>query len=106
MSTLQAPSKALDRDRRVAERADRLKQLEFESTQRRIAQIAATVADFARTVDVLELAIRMEQNQTKIHDPGHIAYSNSARAMIHRRDNLRRSIHELKRQLPDTVVGG
>jgi len=47
----------------------------------------------------LEVAIQAEQERTGIHDPAHFAYSTVALAMIRRRDNLKRSISDLNRQL-------
>jgi len=71
----------------------------------------ATVADFDRTANEIGGWITAEQNRTRIHDPGHFAYSTSAIAMIRRRDALTRSreglmrtIADLKRQLADADV--
>jgi flagellar protein FliJ len=53
--------------------------------------------------NALEGDIQAERDRTGIHDPAHFAYSTSAKALIQRRENLKRSIDELKRQLGDSV---
>jgi hypothetical protein len=93
-------NKALARDRRVGERLDRLQRLTLESTRRRVAQIEAAIVDFDKMVNALDCAIQVEEDRTGIRDPAHFAYSISAMAMTQRRDNLKRSIAELKRGLP------
>jgi flagellar export protein FliJ len=49
----------------------------------------------------LEREIQTEQDRSGIHDPGHYAYPTYAKAAIVRRDNLQRSIDELRAQLTD-----
>jgi hypothetical protein len=90
--------------RRAGERLDRLKQLGIDNTRRHVTQIEGMIADFDRMVNTLMSEIQAEQDRTGIHDSAHFAYSTSARAMTQRRDNLNRSIDELKRQLADAKV--
>ena len=94
----------LDRDRRVGERLYRLRQIGAEATRQRVTQIEAMIADFERMASTLEAEIRAEEDRTKIHDAGHFAYSTCARAMTQRRDNLKRSIADLRKQLADAKV--
>jgi hypothetical protein len=89
---------------RAGERLDRLKQLGIDNTRRHVRQIEGMIADFDRMVNTLMSEIQVEQDRTGIHDSAHFAYSTSARAMTQRRDNLNRSIDELKRQLADAKV--
>jgi hypothetical protein len=89
----------LVRGRRAVERLNRVKELNLENTRSRAAQIKAMISDFHRMASELEVAIRAEQERTGIHDPAHFAYSTVALAMIRRRDNLKRSINDLNRQL-------
>jgi hypothetical protein len=91
----------LHRDRRVGERLDRLRQIGVEAARQRVKQMEAAIADFERRASTLEAEIRAEENLTRIHDVGHFAYSTCARAMTQRRDNLKRSIAELRKQLAD-----
>jgi flagellar protein FliJ len=83
---------------------NRLKQPGIENNRQRVAQIEAIIADFDKTANELDGWIQAEQERTRIHDPAHFAYSTSATAMIQRRDKLKRSIDELKRQLADADV--
>ena len=91
-------------NRRAGERLDRLKQLGIDNTRRRVTQIEGMIADFDRMVNTLMREIQAEQDRTGIHNSAHFTYSTSARAMTQRRDNLNRSIDELKRQLADAKV--
>jgi hypothetical protein len=100
--TPSGPSNRLDR--RDGERLSRLKRLQIESTRLRAAQIEAMIADLARMANALQDDIQAERDRTGIHDLAHFAYSTSARAMTERRDNLNRSIDELKRHLVDAKV--
>jgi flagellar FliJ protein len=93
-----------DQDSRLANRLDRLKQLRGETARQRASQIETMIADFERIATILEDDIIAEQDRTGIRDPAHFAYSTSARAMIQRRDNLKRSIGELQRQRADTKI--
>jgi hypothetical protein len=102
-----APSGANEsygRSLRVGERINRLKDLGIDNTRRRVGQIEVMIAEFDRMVNALTSEIQAEQHRTGIHDSAHFAYSTSARAMTQRRDNLNRSINELKRQLADATV--
>jgi flagellar FliJ protein len=71
---------------------------ENDAARRTAEQIEAMIADFDLTARRLDDEIKVEQDRTRIHDPAHFAYSTSAKAMILRRDNLKRTIAELKRQ--------
>jgi flagellar export protein FliJ len=57
------------------------------------------IAEFERMNTELEREISAEQAKAGISDPGHFAYPTYAKAAISRRDNLARSIGELKTQL-------
>jgi hypothetical protein len=87
---------------RVGERLNRL--LELNSTRMRVAQIEVMIADLDGTANALKGAIHAELRKTGVHDPAHFAYSTSAKAMTQRRDNLIRSIDNLKRQLADAKL--
>ena len=58
-------------------------------------------SEFERISGDLERDIKIEQDRSGIHDPGHFAYPTYAKAAIQRRDNLKRSANELKLQLED-----
>jgi hypothetical protein len=67
--------------------------------RRQVAQIESAIADLDQTARALEHEIEIEHSRTGIRDPSHIAYSMYAKATIARRDNLKRTITELKGRL-------
>ncbi len=54
-----------------------------------------------RKYDDLDAQVKMEESRNGISDPNHFNYSLSAKAARGRRDNLMKSIAELKDQLND-----
>jgi flagellar protein FliJ len=79
----------------------RLKKFQVDGRRRRVAQIDSMISEFERISSNLERDIRIEQDRSGIHDPRHFAYPTYAKAAIQRRDNLKRSAHDLKMQLED-----
>jgi len=79
----------------------RLKKFQVDERRRRVAQIESMISEFERISGDLERDIKIEQDRSGIHDPGHFAYPTYAKAAIQRRDNLKRSANELKMQLED-----
>jgi flagellar protein FliJ len=79
----------------------RLKQFHVEERRRKLAQIEATIAEFARMAADLEREIAVEEQRAGISDTAHFAYPTYARAARVRRDNLLRSSEELCGQLED-----
>ena len=79
----------------------RLKKFQVEERRRRVAQIEGMISEFERISGDLERDIKVEQDRSGIHDPGHFAYPTYAKAAIQRRDNLKRSADDLKTQLED-----
>ncbi|MEX0753075.1 MAG: flagellar export protein FliJ [Xanthobacteraceae bacterium] len=77
----------------------RLKKFQVDEKRRKVAQIENMIADFERMATDLEREIKIEQERAGIHDPAHFAYPTYAKAAIQRRENIRRSIDELKVQL-------
>jgi flagellar FliJ protein len=99
-----SPIKGDARNLRALERLNRLRELEVQYIRRRCTQIEVMIADFDGIARQLEGEVRAEQGRTGIHDPAHFAYSTSAAAMTRRRDNLKRSMDELERQLAEAKV--
>lgn len=79
----------------------RLRKFQVDERRRRVAQIEAMITEFERISGELERDIKVEQDRTGIHDPAHFAYSTYAKAAMHRRENLLRSVDDLKGQLDD-----
>lgn len=79
----------------------RLKKFQVDEKRRRVAQIEGMIADFQRMSNDLEREISTEQERAGINDPSHFAYPTYAKAAIQRRENIVRSVEELKVQLED-----
>ena len=79
----------------------RLKRFQADDKRRRVAQIEAMIAEFARMTADLDREIALEEKRAGISDRTHFAYPTYARAAITRRDNLKRSADELQGQLND-----
>jgi flagellar protein FliJ len=82
----------------------RLKKFQVDEKRRKVAQIEGMIAEFERMAADLEREIKVEQDRAGIHDPGHFAYPTYAKAAITRRENLRRSVEELRVQLEDAKL--
>jgi flagellar protein FliJ len=79
----------------------RLRKFQVDEKRRRTAQIESMIAEFDRMSVDLEREIKTEQDRAGINDPAHFAYPTYAKAATQRRENLRRSIDDLKVQLDD-----
>ncbi len=79
----------------------RLKRFQVDEKRRKVAQIETMIAEFERMNTELEREITTEQTKAGISDPGHFAYPTYAKAAIQRRDNLARSVSDLKVQLEE-----
>ena len=79
----------------------RLKKFQVDEKRRKVAQIETMIAEFDRMAGDLEREIRIEQDRAGIHDPAHFAYPTYAKAAIGRRENLKRSVDELRIQLEE-----
>jgi len=77
----------------------RLKRFQVDEKRRQVAQIETMIAEFERMNTELDREIAAEQTKAGISDPGHFAYPTYAKAAKQRRDNLLRSINDLKVQL-------
>jgi hypothetical protein len=67
-----------------------------EQERRRLSRIEMMIGELSRNVAGLEEEIAAEERRVRISDPRHIAYSTYARAASQRRDNLMRTIGELR----------
>jgi flagellar FliJ protein len=77
----------------------RLHRFRHEDRRRQVAEIEVMISEFLKKQDELDAHIRMEESRNGVTDPSHFNYSTSAKASRARRDNLLRSIGELKDQL-------
>jgi flagellar protein FliJ len=79
----------------------RLHRFRVEEKRRQAADIEAMVTDFLRKYDDLDQTVKFEEQRTGVTDAQHFNYSTAAKAARGRRDNLMKSIGDLKDQLAD-----
>jgi flagellar protein FliJ len=79
----------------------RLHRFRTEDKRRQAADIDGMIQDFMRKYDELDAQVKFEESRNGVTDPAHFNYSLSAKAARGRRDNLMRSIAELRDQLAD-----
>jgi flagellar export protein FliJ len=82
----------------------RLQRFRTEEKRRQVQDIEAMVADFTRKYDDLDALVKAEEAKNGVTDPAHFNYSMSAKSARVRRDNLLRSISELKDQHTDALT--
>lgn len=79
----------------------RLHRFRTEEKRRQVADIDFMIQDFTRKYDELDQQVKLEEGRNGVTDPAHFNYSLSAKAARSRRDNLMRSIAELRDQLAE-----
>lgn len=79
----------------------RLHRFRTEEKRRQVADMDFMIQDFTRKYDELDAQVKFEESRNGVTDPAHFNYSLSAKAARGRRDNLMRSIAELKDQLAE-----
>jgi len=79
----------------------RLHRFRTQEKRRQAADIDSMIQDFMRKYDDLDAQVKLEEGRNGVSDPNHFNYSLSAKAARGRRDNLMRSIAELRDQLAD-----
>jgi flagellar export protein FliJ len=79
----------------------RLHRFRTEEKRRQVADIDGMIQDFIRKYDELDAQVKFEESRNGVSDPSHFNYSMAAKAARGRRDNLMKSIGELKDQLED-----
>ncbi len=79
----------------------RLHRFRTEEKRRQVADIDFMIQDFTRKYDELDQQVKLEESRNGVTDPAHFNYSLSAKAARARRDNLMRSIAELRDQLAE-----
>ncbi len=77
----------------------RLQQFKVDERHRDVADIEVMIADFMQKETELQQQIQMEEERAGVSDPAHFNYPTTAKAIRDRRDNLLRSIDELKQKL-------
>ena len=78
-----------------------IRKFQVEDNRLKVARIERMIADFERMDVDLQNEIATEQKRARIHDPTNFAYPLFAKAANQRRENLKRSVDELKSRLED-----
>jgi hypothetical protein len=73
--------------------------------RRNLACIERLIGDLSMQVEELEQEIAVEETRVGISDPMHFAYPSYAKAAVLRRDNLLRTVEELKLRHVQTSIG-
>jgi len=79
----------------------RLHRFRTDEKRRQVADIEAMIQDFVRKYEDLDGQVKFEESRNGVSDPAHFNYSLAAKAARTRRDNLMKSIAELRDQLAD-----
>jgi flagellar protein FliJ len=79
----------------------RLHRFRTEEKRRQVADMDFMIEDFTRKYDELDAQVKFEESRNGVTDPAHFNYSLSAKAARGRRDNLMRSIAELRDQMAE-----
>lgn len=79
-------------------------EIENEAASRETAQIRTMIADFNRTLLVLDCEISTEEQRARVSDPTDIAYPILARVMRVRRENLKVTVGLLAQRLDQIPV--
>jgi flagellar export protein FliJ len=79
----------------------RLHRFRTEEKRRQVADMEFMIQDFTRKYEDLDAQVKFEESRNGVSDPSHFNYSLSAKATRGRRDNVMRSIAELRDQLAE-----
>ena len=82
----------------------RLHRFRTEEKRRQVADIEFMIQDFTKKFDDLDGQVKFEESRTGVSDPSHFNYSLTAKSARARRDNLMRSIAELRDQLNEAQL--
>jgi len=77
----------------------RLHRFRTEEKRRQVGDIDSMIADLMRKHDDLDSQIKSEEQRTGVTDPNHFNYSLAAKSTRGRRDNLLKTVGDLKDQL-------
>jgi flagellar protein FliJ len=82
----------------------RLHRFRTEDRRRQAADIDGMIQDLTRKYDELDSHVRFEESRNGVTDPANVNYSMAAKATRGRRDNLLKSIADLKDQKASVVT--
>ncbi len=82
----------------------RLHRFRTEECRRQASDIAGMIQDLTKKYDELDAHVRFEESRNGVSDPANVNYSMAAKATRGRRDNLLKSIADLKDQQATVVA--
>jgi flagellar protein FliJ len=82
----------------------RLHRFRTEERRRQASDIDGMIQDLMKKYDELDAHVRFEESRNNVTDPANVNYSMAAKATRARRDNLLKSISDLKDQKEAVVV--
>lgn len=77
----------------------RLHRFRTAEKRRQVADLEGMIQDFMRKYDDLDAQVKFEESRNGVSDPTHFNYSMAAKAARSRRDNVMKSVGELRDQL-------
>jgi flagellar FliJ protein len=76
----------------------RLHRFRTDEKRRQVADIDAMIADLMRKHDDLDAQMKVEEQRTGVSDPTHFNYSMAAKSTRARRDNILKTVADLRDQ--------
>jgi chromosome segregation ATPase len=76
----------------------RLNRFRVEDCRRQVADMDLMIQDLMRKHDDLDAHVKFEETRTGVTDPGNVNYSMAAKSVRGRRDNILKTVGELKDQ--------
>jgi flagellar protein FliJ len=76
----------------------RLHRFRTDDVRRQAAEMDSMIQDLMRKHDELDQHVKFEENRNGVSDPNNVNYSMAAKAVRGRRDNILRTVGELKDQ--------
>jgi DNA anti-recombination protein RmuC len=76
----------------------RLNRFRVEDARRQVADIELMIQDLMRKHDDLDAHVKFEENRTGVTDPNNVNYSMAAKSVRGRRDNILKTVAELRDQ--------
>ena len=76
----------------------RLHRFRTEEKRRQVADIEAMLVELMRKYDDLDAQMKVEEQRTGVNDPAHFNYSMAAKSTRARRDNILKTVGDLKDQ--------
>jgi flagellar FliJ protein len=76
----------------------RLNRFRVEDARRQVADMDLMIQDLMRKHDDLDAHVKFEENRTGVTDPNNVKYSMAAKSVRGRRDNILKTVAELRDQ--------